>query len=90
MYKEDWKIGNIKANFKKGNKCDPGNYGLVSLTSVFCKRMESLLREQEIRHMKENNLFSRKQFGFISGRSTVLQQIKVRDEWTVVIDKPLM
>lgn len=40
--------------------------------------------------MKENNLFSRKQFGFISGRSTVLQQIKVRDEWTVVIDKPLM
>jgi hypothetical protein len=28
-----------------------------------------------------------KQFGFISGRSTALQLLKVMDEWTKIIDK---
>ena len=30
----------------------------------------------------ENNLLSQTQFGFIKGRSTVLQLLKVLDEWT--------
>ena len=37
--------------------------------------------------MKDNGLFSQKQYGFISGRSTVLQLIKVLDEWTSEMDK---
>lgn len=69
---EDWKVAHITAVFKKGNKKEPGNCRPVSLTSVLCKVMETLLREELIQHMKENNLFSKKQFGFISGRSTVL------------------
>ena len=36
--------------------------------------------------MKTNDLLSCKQYGFISGCSTVLQLIKVLDEWTEVID----
>ncbi|KAK4311280.1 hypothetical protein Pmani_001785 [Petrolisthes manimaculis] len=53
---EDWRIANITAIFKKVNKCDPGNYRPVSLTSIFCKIMESLLREEIIYHMKDNKL----------------------------------
>ena len=37
--------------------------------------------------MKENNLFSDKQFGFISGRSTMLQLLKVLDIWTEILDQ---
>ena len=37
--------------------------------------------------MKVNGLFSQKQYGFISGRSTVLQLIKILDEWTSEMDK---
>ena len=40
-----------------------------------------------MKHMKSNKLFSRKQFGFISGRSTVLQLIKVLDNWTETMDE---
>ena len=36
--------------------------------------------------MKENFLFSQKQYGFITGRSIVLQLINVLDNWTLGLD----
>ncbi len=81
-----WKEALITAIFKKGNKSLPGNYRPVSLTAVACKVMESILRDRIVEHMMTNNLFSPKQFGFISGRSTVLQLLHVLDIWTEVLD----
>ena len=37
--------------------------------------------------MTINKLFSEKQYGFIKGRSTVLQLIRALDEWTEAIDE---
>ena len=82
-----WKEGNITALFKKGDKAELGNYRPVSLTSVICKTMEQLVREIIVKHMSANKLFSNKQFGFISGKSTTLQLLKVMDEWTKILDK---
>ena len=53
----EWKIANVAAIFKKGKKSLPKNYRPVSLTSVLCKVLESIFRDQIIDHMKENNLF---------------------------------
>ena len=75
----EWKYANITALYKKGDKKYAGNYRPVSLTSVVCKVLESIIRENINEHMKSNKLFSDKQFGFISGRSTVLQLIRVID-----------
>ena len=37
--------------------------------------------------MIRNKLFSTQQFGFIKGRSTVLQLLNVIDSWTKALDK---
>jgi hypothetical protein len=44
--------------------------------------MEKLVKEIIVKHMSANKLFSNKQLGIISGRSTTLQLLKVMDEWT--------
>ena len=45
------------------------------------------MRDHIIKNMKENNLFSPKQFGFIEGRSTTLQLLHVLDIWTEILDQ---
>ena len=50
---DEWKKAQISAIFKKGDKSQAGNYRPVSLTSVVCKVMESLVREHIINHMKK-------------------------------------
>ena len=42
---EDWKCANVTSIFKTGSKLDAGNYRPVSLTSVPCKILESLIRD---------------------------------------------
>ena len=83
----DWKHANVSAIFKKGVKTLPQNYRPVSLTCIICKIMESIIRDFVIDHMKANNLFSDRQFGFINGRSTVLQLLHVIDLWTEILDE---
>ena len=68
----DWKTALVSAIFKKGNKSLASNYRPVSLTSVVCKIMEKLVRSRILNRMKSQNLFTKRQYGFISGRSTSL------------------
>ena len=48
-----WKEANITAIFKKGKKSRVSNYRPVSLTSVVCKLMESLVRDALVDYMKK-------------------------------------
>ncbi len=82
----DWKYAKVSAIYKKGNKKQPGNYRPVSLTSIICKLLESVIRNSIMEHMQINNLFSNTQFGFIEGRSTILQLLKVLDIWTDILN----
>ena len=81
-----WKIAIITALFKKGDKRLASNYRPVSLTSILCKIMEKIIRKRIIAHMDRFNLFSVNQFGFLNGRSTSLQLLKVLDSWTDILD----
>ena len=83
----EWKHANITAILKKGRKPKPQNYTPVNPTSIICKTMESIFRDAIIDHMKSNKLFSPKQFGFITGGSTVLQLLHVLDIWSEILDQ---
>ena len=82
----DWKIANIVAIHKKGNKKFVNNYRPVSLTSVCCKIMERIIRRQIMNHLKNEDILSKQQYGFVSGRSTLLQLLRVLDKWTESLD----
>ncbi|KAK3101568.1 hypothetical protein FSP39_004535 [Pinctada imbricata] len=82
----DWKNANITAIHKKGDKDLPSNYRPISLTSIVCKTMEKLIRDEIVRHMETNNLFTKHQYGFRKGYSCATQLIGVIDEWTRLLD----
>ena len=81
-----WRNANITAIFKKEDRKNVGNYRSVSLTCIVCEMLESIIREQIIKHMNNQNLFCDKQYAFISVRSTVLQLLVVLDKWTEILD----
>jgi Reverse transcriptase (RNA-dependent DNA polymerase) len=83
---EEWRSANVTPIFKKGTKTDPSNYRPVSLTSVCCKLMESLLRDSVSEHMEKNGLLEDSQNGFVSGRSCTTNLIDFLDFVTETID----
>ena len=84
---DSWKIGQITALIKKGDKKLASNYRPVSLTSIICKITEKLIRKKIVDHFNHHNLFSNRQFGFIGRRSTALQLLVVLEHWTSILDE---
>ena len=83
----EWKLGQVSPIFKKGSKLKPGNYRLVSLTSVACKVMEKIVRDRITNHLNRNQLLTDCQHGFIKGRSCVTQLLAMLDKWTEILDQ---
>ena len=73
--------------FQKGDKSSPGNYRPVSLTSVLCKTLETVVREAIMTHLNNNNLLTDCQYGLRHNRGCILQLLKVEDEWSKDIDE---
>ena len=69
-----------------GFTTDAPNYGLISLTSIVCKSFESIIRDYIVQFVVVNNLFRSKRYGFITGRSTVLQLLKIFNDWTEMLE----
>jgi hypothetical protein len=65
----NWKCANVTPIFKKGDKCQPGNYRPISLTSVVCKLMETIIRDNLVKFLEENNIINNSQHGFRNKRS---------------------
>jgi endonuclease/exonuclease/phosphatase family metal-dependent hydrolase len=83
----EWKQAHITPIFKKGDKRLAGNYRPVSLTPIIAKIMEKSIRDALLAHMRQHKLLSKRQYGFISGRSTLLQLLTVLEKWTDELDK---
>ena len=83
---DDWKNAEVRPIFKKGDKSNPGNYRPVSLTSVICKLFEKFIKDSLNNHLINNNILSKEQFGFVSGRNTITQLLVTINDWMLELD----
>ena len=83
----DWIKANVVPIYKKAAaRTDANNYRPVSLTSVPCKIMESIIKDAVLSHIESNDLITGHQHGFVSGRSCLTNLLEVLEAWTRVLD----
>jgi Reverse transcriptase (RNA-dependent DNA polymerase) len=82
----DWTAAEVVALHKKGSWSEMGFYRPVSLTIIPCKILESIIRDHIMEHLVKNGLLSSKQYGFVKGRSTMLQLLNMLDKWTSYLE----
>jgi Reverse transcriptase (RNA-dependent DNA polymerase)/Endonuclease-reverse transcriptase len=82
----DWREANVTPIFKKGAKTAPENYRPVSLTSVCCKMLESIIKEKVLKHLKKHGLIKNSQHGFLPGRSCTTNLLAFFEKVTAEID----
>ena len=68
----EWKLANVTPLFKKGDQSNPGNYRPMSLTSVVCKLMESILRDKIVEFLEKSNIIRDSQHSFRNKRSCLI------------------
>ena len=81
----EWKKAEVKPIFKKGSRHSAENYRPVSLTSILCKVLESLVRKVVMDHRTDSDILASQQYGFVAGRSTTLQLLHYLDKITEII-----
>ena len=75
----DWKLQFVSPIYKKGQRSRAENYRPISLTCILCKMLESMVRSEVLTHLLATGVLSKRQFGFINGRSTTLQLLHFLD-----------
>ena len=82
----DWRAANVVPLYKKGSKNLPSNYRPVSLTSVICKILESIIKDAISTHLESNSLIKSIQHGFSSGKSCITNLLIYLEQVTSEID----
>ena len=83
----DWKDANVVTLFKKGDRSETKNYRPVSLTSIVCKILESIIRNEIIAHLNGNDCLSTCQHGFVPHRTCTTNLLAALDKWTELLDE---
>ena len=86
MVPGDWRIANVTSIFKKGDRTDASNYRPISLTSILCKMLESLIRDAIMNHLLEHSLIRPSQHGFWPHRSCLTNLLEFLEEVTKLVD----
>ena len=83
---EDSRFGHVIPLHKKGRRTIVSNYRPISLTSVCCKILESIIKDHVMKHLLKIGFFTHRQYGFLPGGSTALQLLSFMDEVTKAYD----
>ena len=83
---EAWTTAAVVPIHKKGNKQNPSNYRPISLTSIPCKILESLIRDELMEFLTVTDQLSKHQHGFRPRRSCSSQLLEVIEDWSKTIE----
>ena len=81
-----WKKAHVIPIFKKGDKHLCNNYRPISLLSCVGKVMEKCVQKHVFTFLRENNLLTISQSGFIPGDSTTYQLLTIYDDFCKSLD----
>ena len=82
-----WRTAKVCPIFKnKGSQSMAEDWRPISLTSPFCRVLETVVKDKILSHVYENLLIAENQHGFLPGRTTTTQLIKALDNWTTAYD----
>ena len=82
----EWKEVNITPLFNKGSRKKPEHYRTLSLTSVACKLLETLIRDHMAEFLVKHKLINTSQHGFLKARSCQTNILCFLEEITKWVD----
>ena len=82
----EWKEANIIPLFKKSSRNKSENYRPVSLTSVICKLLESIIRDHMMEFLIKHKLINPSQHGFLKAKSCLTNFLCFLEELTKWVD----
>ena len=82
----EWKEANITPLFKKGSRNKPENYIPMSLISVICKLLETLIIDHMVEFLVKHNLINTSQHGFLKAWSCLTNLLCFFEEITKWVD----
>ena len=82
----EWKEANIIPLFKKGSRNMSVNYRPVSLTSVICKLLQTIIRDHVMNFLIKHKLINTSQHGFLKARTCLTNLLCFLHEITKLVD----
>ena len=82
---ESWLEANVTPLFKKGSRSEPANYRPISLTSVICKIMEKIIKDELMQYLNKNKLINKQQHGFVFNKACNTNLLETMDTLTKLL-----
>jgi len=77
----DWKRSFVIPVHKNGPCSNPSNYRPISITSIICRTMERVIKDQLVSYLTKSNLICMEQHGFSKGKSTLTNLLESTSDW---------
>ena len=88
-FPDELKIARVTPLFKNGSDSDLGNYRPISVLPCFSKILEKIMYNRLYKHLSDNNVLYKKQFGFQEKHSTEHAILHLVDQINCSFEKNL-
>lgn len=85
-----WKHSYVTPILKSHPSSEPTNYRPVSITSLFFKVFEKLLKPHLMEHLAKNCLIPSAQHGFVKGKYVESNMLESLNDWTIFLDNKMV